>query len=248
MEKIRAEVTMTGIYTYMAPAYGYGYEERYIYTMTADDGTVYVWKTGTNMSVIVPFEGNPKHANWYDRKGNPVEHLPVNKGDRLTITASVKGHDEYKGQPQTVLQRVKVIERTVCGKTWEEIQEEKRLEFEAKKAQQAASITDGDIVMRMPYKKYKEHYSDCETVLGSYDKENRSVQVIVRNGRLKNSGVRGEHYRYFWLRNAEGLEVAFKAIKEENAIKRAVKLYGGGEWECFKINYFGLNGYSYNRF
>jgi hypothetical protein len=31
-------------------------------------------------------------------------------GEKLKIKATVKRHDEYKGQPQTVVNRVKVIE------------------------------------------------------------------------------------------------------------------------------------------
>lgn len=235
MEKIRAEVVMTSIYSYTAPAYGYGYEDRYIYTMTDDTGTVYVWKTSAIMSVVVPFKGDPKDANWTDRKGNPVEHLPVNKGDRLVISASIKGSGEYKGQPQTILQRVQVIERKAAGKTPEELRAEKA---EA----QIASIQPGDFIWRMPYRQYKDHYSDCESVSGSYDKRTGTVKVIIRAGRLKNSGVRGEHYFYFWLRNEAGEEVAYKAIREENAIKRATK-ERGGKWECFKTIQPGLNGW-----
>lgn len=42
MARITVEVTMSNIYQYSAPAYGYGYETRYIYTMQGEDGTVYV--------------------------------------------------------------------------------------------------------------------------------------------------------------------------------------------------------------
>ena len=34
-------------------------------------------------------------------------------------------------------------------------------------------------VIRMKYKAYKEHYADCETVYGSYEKGNKSIEVIV---------------------------------------------------------------------
>lgn len=41
-QRIQAEVTMMNIYKYEAPAYGYGTETRYIYTMQDEAGTVYV--------------------------------------------------------------------------------------------------------------------------------------------------------------------------------------------------------------
>ena len=50
-------------------------------------------------------------------------------------------------------------------------------------------------VQRMKYKNYKEHYADCETVPSSYDKGTKSIEVIIPDGRMKNSGVRGHHFR-----------------------------------------------------
>ena len=49
-------------------------------------------------------------------------------------------------------------------------------------------------IIRMKYKAYKEHYSDCETVYDSYDKGNKSIEVIIPEGRMKNSGVRGKKF------------------------------------------------------
>ena len=47
---------------------------------------------------------------------------------------------------------------------------------------------------RMHYSQYKNHYSDCQTVPGSYDKVTKSVEVILPEGRVKPSGVRGKRF------------------------------------------------------
>lgn len=39
-------------------------------------------------------------------------------------------------------------------------------------------------IKRMHYSQYKNHYADCKTVPGSYDKESRSIEVILPEGRI----------------------------------------------------------------
>ena len=221
-QRIKAVVTMKNIYSYEAPAYGYGYETKYIYTMVAEDGTVYVWKTTTFMGYEVE---DPNGWIIREKKGQEVVYRfdNINKNDVIEITASVKGQGEYKGQPQTELTRVKVVSRIVKAKTKEEIIDEKKQE-------QKETLKPGDFIWRMPYKQYKDHYSDCETIAGSYDSGERayrrvapSIEVIIREGRLKNSGVRGEHFiGYEILFNEDGKQVrtVYRAVSEENAIKR----------------------------
>ena len=75
-----------------------------------------------------------------------------------------------------------------------------------KEKEQLASLKDGDVILTMTYKNYKEHYSDCETLVNSFfrnGKEPASIKVIVRKGRLKNSGVRNEHFHSYELLNAK---------------------------------------------
>lgn len=249
--KIQVEVTMQGIYSYEAPAYGYGMETRYIYNMVAKDGTVYVWKTTVFMGIEIPDE----NGNFTDRRGRKYSFSKVNKGDKLVIAGSVKGQGEYKGQPQTELTRVKVKERTFEAETWEMIQERRKAEKEAKAEEQRGSLTGKDFIWTMPYKQYKEHYSDCETVTGSYNEHLReremtrryipaTIDVIIREGRLKNSGVRGEHYSGYEVQNENGMKVVYRAVKEENAIRRAEKEFGG-EWKCTKIYHYDNRDYWY---
>lgn len=249
-ERIEAVVTMKSVYSYERAAYTYGTETAYIYNMEAEDGTVYVWKTTSFMGIELP-AANPDDAHFINSKGKAVDFFKINKNDVIRIKASVKRQGEYKGQPQTELTRVKVLERIFKAETWEEIQAKREAAKAAKAEEQRDSLNGEDFIWRMPYKQYKEHYSDCETVAGSYNDHMReremtrryipaTIDVIIREGRLKNSGVRGEHYSGYEVQNENGMKVVYRAVKEENAIRRAEKEFGG-EWECVKI-------YNYNNY
>ena len=50
---------------------------------------------------------------------------------------------------------------------------------------------------RMKYSQYKKHYADCKTVPGTYDTIEKSIIVLIPEGRMKNSGVRGQRYNYY---------------------------------------------------
>lgn len=241
--KIQVKVTMANIYSYEAPAYAYGTETRYIYTMKADDEKVYVWKTTAYMGMDVENENGS-----FTKRGKTYSFLKINKGDVIEITATIKGEGEYKGQPQTELMRVKVKARLFKAETWEEAQARREAEKAQKAQTQRESLEGRDFIWTMPYKQYKEHYSDCETVAGSYNDHMRgremtcrhipaTIDVIIREGRLKNSGVRGEHYSGYEVQNENGMKVVYRAVKEENAIRRAEKEFGG-EWKCIKIYFY----------
>jgi len=236
-DRIEAVVTMTNIYSYTRPAYGYGYEDAYIYTMTGQDGKTYVWKTTSYMGVEVPSETGSIYYSTGKKKGT-YTFVEIRKGDVIKITAAVKGEGEYKGQPQTELARVKVVEVISGGKTPEQIEAERLAKIEAKKQEQMASLAGDDFIWkRMPYKQYKEHYSDCETVCDSFEKTRFGsyIDVIIREGRLKESGVRGQHYSGYECTNSDGMKVTYKAVCEDNAIRRAEKEFGGEGWVCTHI-------------
>ena len=80
-------------------------------------------------------------------------------------------------------------------------------------------------VETMLYRRYKQHFADCETVAGSYNKELKTIDVIIPEGRMKKSGVRGQAFHYMEF---EGVEIAtgrhvrctIKATCRANAIKR----------------------------
>lgn len=83
--------------------------------------------------------------------------------------------------------------------------------------------------IKMKYARYKRFYADCD-VLNDYDKNSKTITVIVPEERMKKSGVRGQHYIYYrfkGIENATGREVAvpIKAVCLENAQKQLKKYY-----------------------
>ena len=117
MARLEITATLTGDYHYTAPAYGYGYETRYIYTFLGEDGKAYVWKTTTFM--VLEYEDA---KGWITKaNGKTYNTAKINKGDVIRIKATVKGESEYNGQPQTEINRVTVLERTFRAKTPEEM-------------------------------------------------------------------------------------------------------------------------------
>ena len=245
MARDTISVKVTGCHYYDAPAYGAPWENvrHYIHTFTAEDGKVYVWKTTNSLYMEVPYTGTPGNHNFEDRKGNPIDYVPVNKGDEITITATVNGVSEYKGQTQTELQRVKVTGRSFRAETEAERNARIARELAAKREEQLASLEDGDKIVTMSYARFKEHYADCETVDGSFHRDNKTgntkIDVIVRAGRMKKSGVRGEHfagYEIEWFENGEKFFSSFRAVSEDNALKQARKnAPNGTDFNCRKV-------------
>jgi len=81
----------------------------------------------------------------------------------------------------------------------------------------------------MKYSQYKKHYADCKTVPGTYNKGLKTIEVIVPEGRMKPSGVRGESFSTIWLNVGDSPDKVFKqgfrAISYSNAVKQAKRLY-----------------------
>lgn len=224
MARTEITVTVKGSYSYEAPAYGYGYETKYIHTFEDEAGTVYVWKT--TKSLYTMKETADGHI--IEKDGKAYDPVAINKGSVIRIAATVKGESEYKGQPQTIINRVKVLEVVKAALT--------KKEWMKKKAEeQLTSVGENEFIWEMPYRQFKARYSDCETVAGSYqeykDPNGRviyapTIKVIIREGRLKNSGVRGKHfYRFQISYTADGQKEMnwFKAVSEENAVKQLLK-------------------------
>lgn len=241
--RIEVIVTMKSVYRYEAPAFAYGYETRYIYNMVGEDGTVYVWKTTAYMGKEVP---DPDGYIIYEGKGT-YRFDAVRRGDVLKIKATVKGQSEYKGEPQTEINRVKVLDFISRGEDPEEIKARKAAEKAARIQAQIDSIQGGDFVWKMPYKQYKEHYSDCETMIDSYETHRgrpATIKVIIREGRLKASGVRGQHFCWYVFEITEGdekFESSYYAVSEKNAEKRCIKEFPDATArECVKVLRFGM--------
>lgn len=216
-KRIVVTATLVGKYEF-STFFGYREQEHTIYTFQDAEGNVYVWKTTSVMGI----ESVDEKGNWH--------FDGVHIRDKFTCKATVKEHSEYKGTPQTVLTRVKVtsIEHT---QTKEEF-------IEKKSKEQLESLCDGDILWNMPYRQYKDHYADCETLAGSYAKpeyEPATITVIIREGRLVPSGVRGGHYSVYEFKNAKSQKVCYKAISEETAYRRVEKEYPNEGWDLVKI-------------
>lgn len=219
--KISAEVTLTGIHEYTDYKFSYYGTTHYIYTMKDTDNNVLVWKTTSTLGF-----------NFTDDKGCE-QYDVIRKGDSLTISGTIKEHGEYKGTNQTVLTRCK-FQFISHAPTKQDMDNNKA-------AEQLASLVEGDLVWEMPYKQYKEHYSDCEIVAGSYcTNENTdkisTIKVIIRKGRLKNSGVRGQHFKGWEFTSDEGKKVCYRAVSEENARKQMLKDFSNSNnWECTRV-------------
>lgn len=226
--KVTAEVKMINIFEYQDYKFSYYGTSRYIYTMQDDEGNVIVYKTGAYLT----YKTGEK-----DQYDNPVE-IGIRKGDKISISGTIKDHGEYKCTKQTVIQRVRVKALIERQPTKQELNEQKYKE-------QMASLADGDFICRMTYRQYKEHYSDCEVLAGSFDDgcdshgrkiKDTTVDVIIREGRMKNSGVRGKHFYGFEFRTDDGGLVCYRAVSEGNARKQLSKDYPESEnWECTRV-------------
>lgn len=231
-KRITIIVTYKKRYEYTDYKFSYYGTTHLTHIFEDEAGNTVVWKSTNIVETINDGKDDP------NRKGDVV-FIPT--GSTVELTGTVKDHSIYKDAEQTVVTRCKfkLIER---AKTQQEIQQEKT------EAQQA-SIGENDIVWEMSYRQYKAHYSDCETVIGSYNDHTDShgnrhgdptIKVIIREGRLKNSGTRGKHYSGFEFTGNDGTKVVRRAISEETALKRLRKEYPNVEnWECTKIYRYG---------
>lgn len=210
--RVELVVTLMREYSYET-TFGYRSTTTYIYTMEDAEGHAIVWKTTT-----------PMHIDGEDKRGNWCPYL-ICKGDRIVIKATVKDHGSYRDEEQTEVQRVKVLE--VVEKA-EDVRK-------AQAARQQATIGANDLVWRMPYSQYKDHYADCETVLDSYDSDASTIEVIIREGRLKASGVRFQHFDRYVFANENGERIIYTAVSRDNALRRAQREHPDHTWEYYTM-------------
>lgn len=81
--------------------------------------------------------------------------------------------------------------------------------------------------VRMRYSAYKSHYSDCNTVPGTYDEGSKTIEVLIPEGREKPSGVRGQKFHRYklWFIDRYGKlrYCKYKAVSLDNALKQYAK-------------------------
>lgn len=86
----------------------------------------------------------------------------------------------------------------------------------------------------MLYRQYKQHYSDCETVADSYNKSLKTIAVLIPDGRVKPSGVRGRRFSGYQLwfldENGEKKFCSYRAVSAENATKQHKKVCKENGW------------------
>lgn len=186
---------------------------RTIYKFEDEQGNAIAWDT----------TGYVEDKKRVDEYGQPIL-IPV--GSVLDIKCTIKNHREYKDEPQTVIERpsFSIVE---LSKTQAETEQEKR-------DAQINSLKEGDRICKMKYKQYKEHYADCETLVGSFDKTQCTIDVIVRDGRMKASGVRGKRFNGYVFTNGKTF-AGFTAVSKENAYKRVCKEFPEHSWELYRI-------------
>ena len=250
--RIKVTGVLNKVFSFERPEYaGFGRMETvHIYKFTGEDGKIYVWKTTGVLSMTVYTEEETVidgwGRTWVDGRGKHYYHVYIPQGSKIIFSASVKGETEYKGEPQTEISRVKVEEIIFRAESEEEKAARREAEKEAKKRAQLESITENDLVWTMPYRQYKEHYSDCETIIDSFTKFETAygrqyapttIKVIIREGRLKKSGVRGKHFSEYWIEWTENGDYtrceSFRAVCVENAIEQAKKRYPNGTYFHF---------------
>lgn len=90
-DKISIEATFTHEVSYDTQ-----FGTQYIYFFKDEAGNTLAWKTSAMLWI-----------NDLDENGN---NIFIRKGDRISFTASIKDHSEYKGEKQTMLQRVRKIQ------------------------------------------------------------------------------------------------------------------------------------------
>lgn len=162
-----------------------------------EDNRVYTWKTTTTLT-------------YNDEQ--------IERNSVIEITATVKGERTYKGEQQTMLTRVKVnevIEQGLTKEEWLELKRNQQLE------EAAAS---GAFLYETKYSAYKEHYADCDTLINSFNECTRTVVVIVPEGRMKASGVRGRKFASYLFYTTDKKHCRCKyAVSSENALKQLAR-------------------------
>lgn len=161
---VNTKMTLETIRAFDAPSYSY-YDEpstNYLYKCVNNVGDVFTWFTS--------------------------KFIDMGKGSEIKVHGKVKQVQNYRGQDQVVLTRVKMEPITVkddAETMWKHEQDEykaqREIDKETKKREQRRSIRPNDIVIRVKYKEYKNKYPKAETVIDSYDASDSTIELIIRS-------------------------------------------------------------------
>lgn len=145
--------------------------------------------------------------------------------EKKECTTVYNGHEvHYTADKENFLFACNLYSRKAAAEA--ERQAEAARQAEAERQRQAAAEAEKIVLMR--YSAYKSHYSDCKTVIGSYDADHKTISVIVPAGRMKPSGTRGERFHEYTFayetENGFKAKVYFKAVCAANAERRFLKM------------------------
>jgi len=96
-EKIQVELIYMNSFSYEFQYSAYSTQTNFIHKFLDNNGNIFVWKTAKSIKEIV----NGK--NFYTK-----ECIDINIGHNLKLKGSIKEHNEYKGEKQTILTRCKI--------------------------------------------------------------------------------------------------------------------------------------------
>lgn len=113
-DKIQMTVTLTRTFSYERSCFNAPWRTEVVtgYVFKTDDGNTLVWKTTGSIArkVELPWDAedycginSDKHTKW--------DWESPDEGDRITIKATIKDHEEYNNVNQTILNRVKWIDK-----------------------------------------------------------------------------------------------------------------------------------------
>ena len=105
-QKIEVKVTLERTFSYEKPRYNAPWATEVItgYVFKTDDGNTLVWKTTGDLCK----KEYREDGHLCDNKGRYEPVIP-DDGDRLTISGTIKAHEEYNDVNQTILNRVKWV-------------------------------------------------------------------------------------------------------------------------------------------
>lgn len=104
----RVDITVRVVFRskYEVPAYvGYGTQTMHIYGLKDSAGNLFIWKTSGSLAIEKKVPVSKGASSWR------YMYETAEEGDTVRIKGTIKEHGEYKGEKQTVLTRVKMIEK-----------------------------------------------------------------------------------------------------------------------------------------
>ena len=105
-DKIQVEVTLERTFSYERPCFNAPWTTECVtgYVFKTDDGNTLVWKT---TGALFKKEYR-EDGHLCDNKGQ-YEPIVPEEGNRITISGTIKDHEEYNNVNQTILNRVKWV-------------------------------------------------------------------------------------------------------------------------------------------